>query len=456
VYVSDDTDRKPVALLARPGTARDRLRDALAQANAMLVLEEDPNQLTVPVLQQAAPEVVLIALEPAVEDAIERLEAWLSAPHLTLIFEEAELAARREGWDQQRWARHLAAKLHGHQNVLPPGSEQDTVWQPGAALAGRPVPNDAADERMLHEAGSVADALPGDSLYAPPAREMLEPVSFEDALAGMVSPGGMPSLPPEPMVPAPVQPPPLPRGAPPPVPAASTPAELPPVVGLGDHSKWALVEEEEAAAPVERVVAPVAEAAPSIATDGLSLVELEPDIDPGSAAPGAILVLAGIGGPDALRRLLGALPQDLTLPVLVYMRLDGGRYGNLVKQMSRVSALPLALAEAGKPVEAGLVHVLPDDVGVEFQHGGLHFIQDASGIQVESLPAEHSAVLMLSGADTARVEAVLAKGREGAWIAGQSGEGCYDPVAATAVVAAGHTAADPLQMAQALSERWGG
>jgi len=31
-----------------------------------------------------------------------------------VIYEEAALAATREGWDLARWMRHLAAKLHGH------------------------------------------------------------------------------------------------------------------------------------------------------------------------------------------------------------------------------------------------------------------------------------------------------------------------------------------------------
>jgi len=97
-----------VALLARPGAARERLREALSHADVQLVLEDDPNTLETRVLQEARPQFVVIALEAAIEDALERLEAVLSAPGLTLVFDEAELAARRDGWEAQRWVRQAA------------------------------------------------------------------------------------------------------------------------------------------------------------------------------------------------------------------------------------------------------------------------------------------------------------------------------------------------------------
>jgi hypothetical protein len=55
---------------------------------------------------------------------------------LAVIFDEAELAARREGWDAARWVRHLSAKLHRHDDVLPPGSgraDPDRRRAPAAA-----------------------------------------------------------------------------------------------------------------------------------------------------------------------------------------------------------------------------------------------------------------------------------------------------------------------------------
>nr|CCP41042.1 chemosensory pili system protein ChpB (putative protein-glutamate methylesterase) [Xanthomonas translucens pv. translucens DSM 18974] len=230
-------------------------------------------------------------------------------------------------------------------------------------------------------------------------------------------------------------------------------------------SAWSLVDDDapllvQARAPLSQM---------QISTEGLSLVALESEqesaIDnPAAAAAavtvaqGAVLVMAGIGGPDAIRRLLAALPADFPQPLLVQLRLDGGRYGNLVKQIARVSALPVLLAEAGQTVGVGNVYILPDDIGVRSgDTAGLRFVaQQAGASVVGGLPAAHSAVLLLSGSDPHQVEDVLALAAQGAWVAGQTGDGCYDPAAAAQLIGRGHPGGDPVQLAQALSTRWGG
>ncbi|HBS62820.1 MAG TPA: chemotaxis protein, partial [Stenotrophomonas sp.] len=118
--------------------------------------------------------------------------------------------------------------------------------------------------------------------------------------------------------------------------------------------------------------------------------------------------------------------------------------------------LPVVLAEAAQPVEAGQVYILSDDIGVTVHNRGLHFVADAHGVQVGALPPAHSAVVLLSGADASQVDDVLALAVAGAWVAGQVGEGCYDPTAANAVVAAGMEAGEPQQLAQVIADRWGG
>ncbi|HIE4565263.1 TPA: chemotaxis protein CheB [Stenotrophomonas maltophilia] len=432
--VSETQAAPAVALLARPGAARERLREALSHADVQLVLEDDPNSLEPQVLQQARPQFVVIALEAAIEDALERLDAVLSAPGLTLVFDEAELAARRDGWEAQRWGRHLAAKLHGHQQVLPPGAEDEPSLQlePGHP-APPPAPREEALQPHLDQALSWADDVPADGLYSPPAH-LHEPIALEQALAAL-----------QPVVPEPLEAPPLP-------PAMAEPAAAAPPVSF-DHTAWSLVD-DVVDAPAAVGIAAVEAAPPSFDTDHLSLVDLDAAAPVGAQA-GSLLVLAGIGGPDALRRLLGALPASLAVPVLVHMRLDGGRYGNLVKQMARVSPLPVQLAEAGQRAAAGEVHVLADDIGMQVAADGLHFISDAQGISIAALPAEHTALVLLSGADLGHVGPALDLAAAGAWVAGQVGEGCYDPAAATAVVAAGMVAGEPQELAQAIAARWG-
>ncbi|WP_115049483.1 chemotaxis protein CheB [Xanthomonas arboricola] len=390
----------PVALLGRPGPARERLREALGLAGAHVVLEDEPAAVDVQMLRDAEPVAVLVALEPSIEDALEALEPAFNMPGVTVIFDEAELTVRREGWEAQRWVRHLAAKLHGHADVLPPGTESEPSLQPepGLALAPR-QDSDLQLDQHLQAAAHAFDSVPGDALFARVADT-----------SGAAAAAGTPGL------------------------------------TLGDSSTWGLVDE------VAVVVRPRAALdMDALSTGGLSLVEL----DQAGDVAGAVLVLAGIGGPDAIRRLLSALPPEFPRAVLVRMTLDGGQYGNLVRQMGRVSALPVELGEAGQGVSAGKVYVLSDDIGVQQRAGALAFVAqaDPAGL-VAALPPTDSAVLMLSGANEALVESALALAEQGAWLAGQSADGCYDPAAAARLARQGILTGDPAQLARALAQRW--
>ena len=441
MHATDDT-AKPVALLARAGAARDRLREALVAAGGRIVLEEDPNQLEPAALTLAAPQVVLVALEPAVEDALERLESVLETPELSLLFEEAELAARREGWEAQRWIRHLAAKLQGHDNVLPPGLEHEEAepaitLEPG--LPPRPADGhvDAPLQFHLDEAQVQAYDLPADEIYVAPA-SALEPrpevLSFEELIAGAAqpslpqSPGMPPPLPPEPLV----------------VVSEAEEAKAP----ISDFSSWSLLEDDGYEAVPAAAVAPdPSPALSSLLTSELSLVDIDEAAAEGN---GAVLLVAGIGGPDAVRRVLAGLPEDFARPVLVQLRLDGGRYANLVKQMARATPLPVTLADPGQSLVPGDVYILPDVIGVESTAEGLRFCAQANDL-LSALQPDRSAVLLLSGADVGMVEPVLEFAGRGGWVAGQIGEGCYDPAAASQLAVAGMNAGDPEYLAAELA-----
>lgn len=409
------SEAKRVALLARPGEARERLRVALHEAGAEIVLEDDPNALDAEALGNSAPQVVLVALEPAIEDSLERFDAVLHDPAVAVIFDEAELAARRQGWDAQRWARHLAAKLHGHRDVLPPGREEDVGLQlePGLPVTPAQLHEGAEISLHLQEAAGMALELPSDDFAYTgsfQARETDEQVIDADAwLRSASAPAETPSAPPLPETPSAVPPP------------------LPP-------------------------------AAPAASGFDLSRLELEPLEGGGLASArvqGAVLVFAGIGGPDAVRKLLADLPTGFPKPVMVHLRLDGGRYDNLVRQMERVSHMPVLLAEAGKNADAGHVYVLPGDV-VPFVDAGAVGFRPGAVIHtvIPQLPPTDSAVLLLSGSDTALVDAAAALGNEGALVMGQSQEGCYDPAAPKALAALGADLGSPAQIAQRLTDRW--
>lgn len=460
------TDHKAaVVLLANPGLAGDKLRQAIVNAGGQIVLEAAPAQVQAAQVLAASPAVVVIALDASTDQALDVLEPVLDQAGVMVLLEEADLAAQREGWDAQRWERHLAAKLQGHANVLPPGAEQEQpVVQPPAGAAGvaaaglQAVPSaqpDSEGSQVDQPSFDAFDAFDTDAEpvvtgpaagvgVAPSLDELLAsaPPAPEAAVAALA---GRPAVVPPPL-------PPLePEHAA--VPAPASPVAMPGV------SQWSLVDFDSSAAEPVVAAAPAAAVLQNWDLSNLSLLDPGQEDDAPGAA-GAVstvaLVMAGIGGPDAIRRLLSQLPAEgMPGAVLVQLRLDGGRYANLVSQLARVCAAPLQLAEAGKALEPGHVYVIADGITVS---GGqaLRFDTLAPMASVlADLPAEGSAVLMLSGADADQVDAVLRLAERGAWVAGQSGEGCYDPAAASALAVAGMPIGEPAWLARELLARWG-
>jgi chemosensory pili system protein ChpB (putative protein-glutamate methylesterase) len=404
-------EARRVVLLARPGDACDRLRAALREAGGELVLEADPCALAPDALAAAAPQVVLVALDPVVEDVLDQFDSVLADPAVAVIYDEADLAARREGWDAARWVRHLGAKLHQHDDVLPPGRDPDEVVHP---VPGRPATPeerhaDADFANYASEAESVVAAVPAEPQLAVAALGGLELTDDIDAMS-FSEDAALPEINVE-------------------APAAGN-TEQAPDEGRFRHD---LAELERRIASLELVDAPAAARGPE-------------------QPRGAVLVLAGIGGPDAVRQLLAGIPEGFSRPVLVCQRLDGGRYDRLVQQMARATNLPVQLAEAGTVAAAGQVYIVAPELGVAETDAGLKFTADAG--LLAALPPSDSAVLLLSGSDPADVDTALAHAARGALVAGQSPEGCYDAAAPGALIARGGSAGSPADLVKQLLKRW--
>lgn len=410
-----------VALLARPGPARDRLRAAIEEAGASCVLDADPTQLDAAGLAGAAPQLVLVALDPQTDDVLERFDGVLFDPAVDVVYEEADLAAGREGWEVARWQRHLVAKLQRHRNVLPPGQEPEddppSRSEPGPVQSGfdqvgfDPTGSGQAEFEQtefeqveFEQAGPVAaveDAGPATEAAGSPFDPVMAEDGAGDALDGLQLDAG---------------------------------TGMPPEVSEDSETKGRF--ERDLQMLESRI-------------SGLQLVQDEP---PATGAAGAIIVLAGIGGPDAVRQLLGALPNTLPRPVLVRQQLDGARYDKLVAQMQRASTLPVVLAVHGEPLTAGMVHVVPPDLGVEGGTGSARFQAGAELLGV--LPPGDSAIVLLSGSDPALVDGLMKQRLAGALVVGQVADGCYDPAASQAFASRGGETDTPLELAARITARW--
>lgn len=461
--------QRRTVLLAQPGAARDRLREALQQAGAEVVLVADPSSTDVEAVLAAEPDSILVALDPAIEAQLDRFDAVLGDPAITVIFDEAELAARREGWDAARWSRHLQAKLYGHDDVLPPGKTEsdDDFPQPGLPTTPQQHHAQASFVEYAGEAESHAEVLPTDVVGAGMAEvdavdaELLDVDStpFDSANLDSGDFGGIDFN------------------------SFDMGGETREtrdnadgnVVGLDEY----LLNTEEASSEAAEIPsaakprtfnasdwslddAETATARPAAITGNLNIEELErriaglslADTDSYGHGPqrGAVVLLAGLGGPDAVRQMLKNLPEGFPRPVLIVQRLDAGQHDKLVGQMARASAMPVQLALIDTVLEAGNVYVVPPALGLTRKANELRF--SSSGNLFDALPANDSAIVMLSGGDTASVDPIMRLASSGAWVAGQSAEGCFEPAAANDLVARGGEVGLPAQLAERLSERW--
>ena len=522
-----------VLLLARAGEARQRLESALADAGAELVAAVDPAEGDAAAITALAPAAVLVALEPAIEDALERYDVLLSDPAVLVMFDEADVAAQRDGWDAARWVRHLAAKLNGHQDVLPPGADPEEAVHPapGSLPQNEFDPSSIDIDALADAAQDLAADVPRDDVYDAPlmpgpadAMETAEPVQADPVLEegdrddsitaarfeGLVAAEDMDwssssgaadelSLADDPGLAAL-----LADGAGTQAAGAQGPGtpddDRASESGLaweaeadtGLDAGFDLVIDPDAAIISDAdtdadaaIVAGVAGVDPLSLGDGLSLVEddsvphatrsgsvpeldldalasrldglslADPDSYGHGALRGAVVVEAGLGGPDAVRQLLGGLQQGFARAILVRLQLDGGRYERLVQQMQRATALPVALAEVGSEARPGTVHFLPPEVGVMVDRARLVFVAaDQSAGDYASLPASDSAVVFLSGAQTALVDSAMDLAAAGALVFAQAAASCYDSAAVDALLARGAVSAEPADLAQVLLDRW--
>jgi chemotaxis response regulator CheB len=653
-----DGSRLKVALLARAGDAREQLKRAITELGAELVVEADPNDLAPGALASAGATTVLVSVEPAVEAALDRLEGELLAPSLNVMFDEAETTAKLSGWDLNRWARHLAAKLLGC-DVLPPGGETDMHQEAAEHLEpGVPTtPAALADEARIADFAAEINASAADvpSAYrpsdaplggaasvsdaaidaAPPAAWVTPPVeagdpehldldlaALEQALqapvvdvgsagtparseasafagvdeldVGMIDLRGLElvddaaeAAPPRPSQPsvsllsakeihfdAPLPPSPVDEGGtlsmeveeltlteeelaafgeggsfrfsssephtaevdagdeglamdpelaklaasfdenldslsfegasesldddfadfdrreaplaldpqgdapleparafaePPPIPdfdfaegafVAPTTAVAAPIPDTGalslaaedapsiapspsagkpqfdftalDSLELAPIDDVPAVAPPPR---PVAEPVSMPDVAHLSLSPLTEEGAEAAAATGTVLVLSGIGGPDAVRQLVRALPASFPLAVLLQQNLDGGRHDRFVEQLAKISRLPVALAEPTETPPPGAVRVLPEGLA---SAGALSFPK-AGGVAalIAAATALDGAVVVLSGADEAVVEPLVQAMANGTRVLVQDPSSCFDAKAVVALQAAG-------------------
>jgi len=82
-------------------------------------------------------------------------------------------------------------------------------------------------------------------------------------------------------------------------------------------------------------------------------------------------IVASTGGPPALALLLGALPAKLPVPILIAQHITEGFTGGLVRWLSAVCPLKVAIAQDGKVAMPGEVYLAPDGHHLELDGEGV-------------------------------------------------------------------------------------
>jgi chemosensory pili system protein ChpB (putative protein-glutamate methylesterase) len=109
-----------VALLFDDTELGGQLREALHERGARIVHEGGVSSLSRDLLQQVGAEVVVVNLDDAADNALDRLYEAIEGDRPRVVFNDAQASRALTGWDRARWARHLAAKVLAVGDVDPP------------------------------------------------------------------------------------------------------------------------------------------------------------------------------------------------------------------------------------------------------------------------------------------------------------------------------------------------
>jgi two-component system chemotaxis response regulator CheB len=106
--------------------------------------------------------------------------------------------------------------------------------------------------------------------------------------------------------------------------------------------------------------------------------------------PRIIAIAASTGGPAALHTILGGLPSDFRLPILVVQHISFGLAEGLVGWLDAASDVQVKVAEHGESVQPGIVYVASDD-----HHLRMDAYDEISLIQTEHVSGHRPSATVL-------------------------------------------------------------
>lgn len=128
-----------------------------------------------------------------------------------------------------------------------------------------------------------------------------------------------------------------------------------------------------------------------------------------------VAIASSAGGPAALTHVIGSLPADLPVPVLLVQHLDPRHPTLLTGILARRSRLPVRLVRGGERIEPGTVYLAPPAHHMRVGSNGelslsdekpVHFVRPSADVLFESVADRYGSraiacVLTGSGSDGA-------------------------------------------------------
>lgn len=184
-----------VALLYETRERGAHLREALTAFGAPIVYEASTHALDRDALERSQANVVVVNLDAQHDPDLDDVYGLLADERYRVVFNDGEVSSALSGWDQARWARHLAAKILGA-DIDPPRPADAEPVPAAAARSEAALERDAAAASIetipaVMEAVDHADAdapLPGADASLPSERSLHDPDASAPAPAEPASP----------------------------------------------------------------------------------------------------------------------------------------------------------------------------------------------------------------------------------------------------------------------------
>jgi two-component system chemotaxis response regulator CheB len=150
-----------------------------------------------------------------------------------------------------------------------------------------------------------------------------------------------------------------------------------------------------------------------------------------SSRPCVVVIGASTGGPPALAAILGALPADLDVPVVVVQHMAEGFVEGLAQWLNGVVSLPVSVALNGDRLRPGHIVLAPSDGNLVVEHGLRLAIDDPRPDQfhvpeidttlrsIAMVCRERAVGVLLTGMGRDGAAGMLAMRRVGAFTIGQ-------------------------------------